>query len=697
MHKEKIIVPMGVKYVGETFEGMRLWNEYNLEDYDFPHILNKVLTGCGYTEYCLTNNQDLVLISPRKFLLENKLAQHLMDLNIHYAENKTDFIVNYERNIKLEDRKESLPNNTAKAEAALALKRESIEVLKRKVCEHVIACRRMGKPVKILVTYDSFRHVRDALGDMIKTFQVVVDEFQSIFIDARFKSDAELELLNNLRNLQRVCFVSATPMLDKYLVMLDEFKDLPYYELDWGSEDPRRVTKPKLEIKFTTRSLNYWISKVIQEYLSGKFETRTIKDSRSYQLYTYISKEAVFFLNSVNGICKAITTNMLSLDQCNILCAQTDDNNKLVREAFNTVIKKKAEQEGIKNPVLLKGDIIGDIPTKGQPHKMFTFCTRTVYLGADFYSECARTFIFSDANIECLSVDISMDLEQILGRQRLEENPWKNCATMFVKTTRSLRKIPWETFKERLDEKERKTISLLSIHQGLSGSNRHDLAETYRKVAKTFHYKDDYVAVNEHMGNDLVPVFNRLMQVSEIRAFEMQQVDYADRFTVFNAVEEKGMAGDIEKPIQDLALEFNNLKDEVIKLKFIVNLGDENLTRDELFSFFSLIPNKYFDYYDILGFDGIKACKCQESYVKRKIEDIKGNSMIDRDIKEEIYRLFEVGKRYTKADIKATLKLLYDRLGYQKTAKANDLEQYFEVKGILTSDKKAGFEIQGKR
>ena len=169
-----------------------------------------------------------------------------------------------------------------------------------------------------------------------------------------------------------------------------------------------------------------------------KQERYRIKNT--YQLYTYASKEAVFFLNSVNGICKAITTNMLSIDQCNILCAQTDENSKLVREAFNTVIKKKAEQEGIKNPVLLKGDIIGDIPTKGQPHKMFTFCTRTVYLGADFYSTNARTFIFSDANIECLSVDISMDLEQILGRQRLEENPWKNCATMFVKTTRNLRK-----------------------------------------------------------------------------------------------------------------------------------------------------------------------------------------------------------------------------------------------------------------
>jgi len=29
---------------------------------------------------------------------------------------------------------------------------------------------------------------------------------------------------------------------------------------------------------------------------------------------------------------------------------------------------------------------IGDIPQRGEPHKMFTFCTSTVYIGADFYS-----------------------------------------------------------------------------------------------------------------------------------------------------------------------------------------------------------------------------------------------------------------------------------------------------------------------
>ena len=70
MNRMKIIVPNGIRYVGQinSGTGKRDWEEYDLKNFDFPHIVNKVLTGCGYTEYCLTNDQDLVLISPRKFL-----------------------------------------------------------------------------------------------------------------------------------------------------------------------------------------------------------------------------------------------------------------------------------------------------------------------------------------------------------------------------------------------------------------------------------------------------------------------------------------------------------------------------------------------------------------------------------------------------------------------------------------------------
>ena len=340
MYKEKIIVPKGVKFIGRDWINGN--DCYDLKNYPFPHIVNKVLTGCGYTEYCLRNDQDLVLISPRKFLLENKLGQHLMDPNIYYAENKTEVITNYERDISKDKIISEKDKNLDREK-----KRESIEEFKRKVREHITKCRVWRKPVKIMVTYDSFRHVKEAIRSLseeaLQNFQIVVDEFQSIFIDARFKSDAELELVNNLQDLQKVCFVSATPMLDRYLEMLPEFCNLPYYEFDWITEEPNRVTKPKLDIKVTAKSLNFWISKVIQDYLAGNFDTRTITNESGI-MNLIKSREAVFFLNSVKGICRAITSNDLSIDQCNILCAKTDDNNKQIREAFNTVIKKKAEE-----------------------------------------------------------------------------------------------------------------------------------------------------------------------------------------------------------------------------------------------------------------------------------------------------------------------------------------------------------------
>lgn len=94
---------------------------------------------------------------------------------------------------------------------------------------------------------------------------------------------------------------------------------------------------------------------------------------------------------------------------------------------------------------------------------MFTFCTRTTYLGADFYSDNARSVILSDANVDCLAVDISLDLPQILGRQRLTENPWKNSAEFYYKslTDKNKNKMTEEKFNAVIAEKKRMTESLL--------------------------------------------------------------------------------------------------------------------------------------------------------------------------------------------------------------------------------------------
>ena len=79
----KIVVPHGIKYISE-------WTDYKLP---LGHIIvDKGVTGCGYTEFCLTNDNPVILCSPRKLLLENKNDQHQKrgDWNILYLENKND-------------------------------------------------------------------------------------------------------------------------------------------------------------------------------------------------------------------------------------------------------------------------------------------------------------------------------------------------------------------------------------------------------------------------------------------------------------------------------------------------------------------------------------------------------------------------------------------------------------------------------
>ena len=76
-----IKVPENVRYISE-------WLDFNL-----PQglcIIDKNVTGCGFTEYCLTNNLNVILCSPRKVLLENKEEQHKGDLNILYLRNELE-------------------------------------------------------------------------------------------------------------------------------------------------------------------------------------------------------------------------------------------------------------------------------------------------------------------------------------------------------------------------------------------------------------------------------------------------------------------------------------------------------------------------------------------------------------------------------------------------------------------------------
>ena len=660
MYREKIVVPRGIRFISD-------WSEFSFSKFPNKCIINKQLPGCGFTEYCIRSNENIILCSPRKMLLENKKDQHEFD--VYLVVNEMDKESNIDKDLSKVD-KSSISTNTSLSSEQLSSNSEIYKRLYREIDEYCMFRSVNGLPCKILVTYDSYRIVKDILEklDRFQYFYTVVDEFQSILHDSRFKSDTELKFLEYLKQSPTTYFVSATPMMDEYLEMLDEFRELPYYELDWGKEDPTRIIRPSLDI-FLMRSVGEKVSEIIQKYLNDEFEEIVVM--RNGVPTRIVSDEAVFYVNSVNHITSIIKKNNLTPEQCNILCSKTDDNLKKIQRRLGKSFK------------------IGKVPKRDVKPKMFTFCTRTVYLGADFYSLCARSFIFSDSNIDSLAVDISEDLPQILGRQRLFENPWKNSATFYYRSTANYREMKAEDFQKIISEKKKDTENLLNVYNDTKdNSSRYTLAKTYQTLAVTQNYKDNYVAVNKiHTleGNIILkPVINNLVLVNEIRAFKIQQIDYKDRFSVFSTVHNTLTPDDIvNQEVSGFLKVYTGLNTIHDKLKLLCEYGlSESAIQivlgqindsDEIKSYYtSLTPNR------------LKAL----SYNSHKIKKELGIVTFSQELLERgIYSEFKVGDKLKMSDIKFRLKNLYDSINYTATPKATDLENYFELKKCKVTDR----------
>lgn len=666
MNKTIINVPAGIRYISD-------WEGFSLPDY--PHIMDKQITGCGFTEWVIRCNTNMILTSPRLILLENKEEQHPGE--VFYARNDLDAVLNVDRDLtkalstvkKSEEEQDKL-----KGEFNISEKKAE---LRGQIRDYFTRCLDEGRPCKILVTYDSYRVVYEALIEIgcFESFYTIVDEFQSIFTDSRFKSSTEIEFLAILQKVQRLCFVSATPAIDKYLEMLDEFKDLPYFELRWDILDPGRLIHPQLEIHPCKR-LNDMAVKIIQSYKEGNFE-KTIVEKDNGCFYEVESRELVIYVNSVKNICDIIRNAELTYENTNVLCSNTNVNQKKVRKAFGL---GKGQEGGI-----------GKVPLRDEPRKMFTLCTRTVYLGADFYSDCARSIILSDANIECLAVDITLDLPQILGRQRLECNPWKNRAELYAKFLSESNIKDFNKFKEYLENKSRKTNELLSVYSGVVDSSmKHTLAETYQKIANSESYKDNYVAVNTHNGKDLIPVFNNLVMVSEIRAFEIQQIDFADRFRTFAAINSTGKINIDSVPtneINNFMIRFNYYTQYTQKMKY---LCESNLSKKALSIVLAQIPLEYSSYFNILGPEKIRSFGYKKGELEKACKKVL-EGQIGGDVEKLILANFNIGDRITLFDAKEKLKLLYKENNIQFSPKAKTLEDYFDVKKTRVKNSEGKF------
>lgn len=612
MKKEMIKIPANIKYLTEREKFIEEFGK----PFELPNgILNKEIPGCGATTVALTDEHKTIICSPRNELLKNKHEQYP----------------------------------------------DTLLVIGGVDTKEIEAYLQTAELPKILVSYDSVYKLIGCIKYK-SDWRVVVDEFQCLLADSSFKSEIELHFLDNSRSFPYVTFLSATPILDKYLEQIDYFKDMNYYQLDWEEKDIVRVYRER-----TKNPINAALE-IVRYYQNGNYPSVYVNGERIY------SKECVIFLNSVNNIVNIIKQTELKPKEVNIIVGNSEDNDRQIARIG----------EGFKR---------GRIPLKGETHKKFTFCTSTAYAGCDFYSTNAATFVISDCNRPNTAVDIATELVQIAGRQRLACNPFRQFLTFVYNV--NAEEVELETFNEHLCRKVNVTLDEIRDNNNAGEALRAKRIKDFRRIPDNVKYQDSYTMYDEQKGEF---VFNRLAYVNEQYCFDVQKFNYRNGVIVKKLLQDNSF--DVSEN-QTYAVYQEQLKHLIKKEPFVDRMQAycEYRAKQGLIVNLAMptLESKYPElryYYEALGVDRIKALNYKEKKLLNEIHIMKTKNKI----RHELHGIIHIGDRILTTDIQQTLHDVYDRLGIDKSPKATDLNEFFEIHPVkipTANGRKNGFEIRG--
>lgn len=589
---------------------------------DGKFILNKTVTGCGGTSLFLNSNFPVVIISPRLQVLKEKHRQYPDSFHFHvpFSGNRGQAIIQMMRD--LDSYLDSHHGSTPFTPLPM-------------------------RPAKILVTLDSSDKVLSVLrgNNMLDSCLFVVDEFQCLMGDATFKGSTDMNFLIRLDNeVKRICYLSATPVPDIYLNYIPQFANIPYYKLEW---DPDVIVEPTLKERQMRNgeTAEKLCGELIQRYRRDGYFERKIVDGN-----IVCSREACIFLNEVKSIIRIIGQNSLKPDEVTILCSESQSSR------------------------LPKGFTIGglDADRNNPKNKPFTFCTKSSFEGVDFYSTNASTYIFINAGRECQTLDIMLDIPQILGRQRLDINPFRHDATIYYKTRPEI--MTEDEFRQKQKMMDLKTNNILNVFNSAPEETKNLLVELYRDKALENRFVDDYIDLVQKNGHTTIG-FNCLVMVAKWNQWYQRNHYYSNSCQLLTSIQ--SVVGMRQKPEE--VKQFEQWYYKAPDKDRLARYAD---FRNRYPQYYPLILQnpfidlKYHDWYDKLGYRTLYSLDFHEADAERTYD----NQCAQEPIREACRQEFVPGMLYSKREVKAKLQKIYDGLGLVgKKAKATDLKQYLPV------------------
>lgn len=584
-------------------------------------IINKVVTGCGFTTYSLCNKKNTILVSPRLKLIQNKVEQF----------NKTEQQCFYFNREKGYDGSQ-----------------KTTEELECEFTSYQYECKQNKRAMKLLVTYDSFCALASMLErfkiNISKEFNITVDESHCLIKDIKLKEYNNKSVLSTfidrLFAYKNVLFVSATPMKD-YMQEMDCFKnnDVSYYKLGWSCIEP--VTQRT----YTCRSPLNAFDQIYKTY-TGQHFFDVVYIPEEHAEY---SNEGVIFLNSVKEICTILRKYIVKMQLINpadvtVICADNNEN----RQELHKVHKKL--------------DIASSIPKDGDPHTTWTFVTRTAFEGVDFYSPSASTYVIANYNVSSLSLDIASDIPQIIGRQRRKDNLFRNTIHIFFKKNKQV--FDDAGFVASQEQKMQESQRQIEIWQSAPNHCKESALNNIITYIKQY---PDNLYVSTTSGE---PEINKLLIISERYCFDVVK-NHHQWFIMPSNV-----GGRIyTQPVQEL-------KDKLSKAKTLLDTLRVSYDyfacadKEQKADYFIMLRNEGYNkigyYYSSLPADRIKAC----GFNSTKLDEAITNNNAEFNIQVQLPQYFELNEVYSRKEVKEKLQRIYNELGLKLTAKATDLVQY---------------------
>lgn len=629
-NKGKISVEQGIEYLSDWIDEN---GSYKIEQYisSGRTIVNKKLTGTGFTSYCLISSSDVILVSPRIRLIQNKVSQ---------------FNEQEQRCFYFSREKDKLTGKSKK----------TIDQVEQELLCYYQQCKTMHWPLKLLVTYDSFGKLCDMLEqkfiiDVNATFLICVDESHTLIKDIKLKEYANrgvlADFVRKLFSYEHLLFISATPIAN-YLQEIPEFKvyDVDYYELEWSNVD-----KVSSRV-YGCRSALHAFDQIYKMYdrqtdANGVHVFDAVYGSNGYVFYSY---EAVIFLNSIQDIRKILSKyvnklGLIDVKDVSIICADTKDNQKVLYAVDKQLT------------------ILTDIPKKGEKHRRWSFVTRTAFEGCDFYHPSSSQFVIANYNVDSMCLDISTDIVQIVGRSRMKSNLFRNIIHIFY--TNNNRVIGDDEFiamqKMKMDESLKRISIWNTAHPDCKDTVLKDLADKIERQPN-----DLYVSTVNGK-----PEINSMLVISEQYCRDILK-NHTDWYVML--AQEKTLYSMQVQQLRDAL--FLVCSSTITQDRVRITLDYFRKYPEQIDNFFAMMCQEGYNdiarYFSVLPQERIVACGCNTTLMDTEIN----NRTIGSNVAAVVASKFTPGQTYTKKDVKTILQSVYDSLGLKRVAKATDLTNY---------------------